>query len=190
MFKPAVVSIAVFAVIFAPVASGQYCGLDQCVGPCTAQNLIVDGDFGDGCPNWEFAGAAYRATDGDICYGQEAYARLAVNSAGFVSQRINNVPAAARYALSYVVQLNGTNGTRNAELWGNISDANTGQILAYVVYEPGWSDMFCQQRSIDLGPRPDFANRDLRVNFHTTGYSWGNPGVYKVTYVALWQYYV
>jgi len=86
------------------------------------------------------------------------------------------------------VQLNGTNGTRNAELWGTITDASNGQVLSYFGYESGASDIFCQQRYIDLGPRPDFVGKNLRVNFYTSGQSWGNPGVYKITYVALWQY--
>ena len=188
MFKRIIVVIAIVAILYAPAMSAQYCGLDQCVGPCSSQNLIVDGDFGDNCPIWEFYGSASRATDGGICYGQEAYARLPVNSASTVTQRVDNAGTAIHYALSYVVQLNGTNGNRNAELWGHISDADTGQILAYVIYESGWSDIFCTQRYIDLGARPDFVGRDLRVTFYTTGNSWGNPGVYKITYVGLWQY--
>ena len=186
MFKRIVVFIAIAAIAVAPVASA-YCGPDQCVGPCTAQNLIVDGDFGDNCPAWEFGGSATRATDGGICYGQEAYARLPVNSASSVSQYFFAGPA-THYSVSYVVQLNGTNGSRNAELWGYISDANTNQILSYFGYESGSSDIFCQQRSIDLGPHSDWAYRDLRIHFVTSGNSWGNPGVYKITYIGFWQY--
>lgn len=183
-----VLLVALAALVLAPFASAQSCTPPQCAGPCTSNNLIVDGDFGNGCPNWQFSGAGYRATDGGICYGQEAYARLTTLSASSVTQVMNNVPSATHYALSYVVQLDGIGEPlRAAELWGNISDATTGQILAYVVYDPGTANFFCQQRYIDLGAHPDWAGRNLRVTFYTNGGA--AAGVYKITYVGFWAYF-
>jgi hypothetical protein len=181
-----VLLVALAAVVLAPFASAQYCGLPA--GGPFSQNLIVDGDFGNNCPIWEFGGAGYRATDGGICYGQEYYARLTTLSASSVSQRMNNIPQGQSYALSYVVQLNGIGEPlRSAELWGNISDANTGQILAYVVYDPGTANFFCQQRYMNLGAHPEWVGRDLRVTFYTNGGA--AAGVYKITYVGFWVNY-
>lgn len=174
----AFVSVLAF-LSFAEVTSAQSCTppLACQVGPCVAQNILVDSDLNQGCPNWVFSGAVERKFGG--------YYWAEFTGYGLLTQT-TRAEVGASYDLTYYVQFENTQPTHWQQLNVYIHDVTSGQQL-HVDQLTGFAGNFpWQRRDIRLGSHPEWAGHDLQVKIEGFAYY---GAVFKVTSIYLWENY-
>lgn len=184
MRRTALLAIVLALVTFSSQAAAQ-CTHDGCVGPCLAQNLIVDPSFKSGCPNWVFNGSVQTKTDGGICSGGGPYAQFS-GGYGTLSQVVYPT-VGLTYEFSYILQFENAQPTYWQALDVYLYDADTGQQIMRVDSVNGYAgNLYCMRRDISLGSHPEWAGRNLEIRIQ--GYAYYGA-VFKVTAIAFWEYF-